>query len=85
MVGLPFKKDAIYKFPYYNLSSQKIDYLIVTIEGEEVVNNMNGDKIKTWKLNCSDGLVFWLTKQAPYVIQLELSIPDKGKQFWNSY
>ncbi|WP_298902557.1 hypothetical protein [uncultured Psychroserpens sp.] len=85
LVGLPLEKEAIYKFPYYDANTKKLAYLVATIEGEEEVINANEKRIKTWKIKCSDGLVFWVTKAAPYVIQLELPVPERGKLFWNSY
>ena len=85
LVGLPLEKGAVYKLPYYDSNTKKVTYLIATIEGQEEVINASEKRIKTWKIKCSDGLVFWITKEAPYVIQLELPVPERGKLFWNSY
>lgn len=84
LVGLPFEKGAVYKLPYYNPKTKKEDFLIINVEGQEIVENLSNDKIETWKLKSNVGLNFWLTKKAPYVIQIESPL-KKGRLFWNSY
>lgn len=85
LVALPFEVNAYYKLPYFDTNTLTSKYLSVHIIGKETITNLSSEKIETWKVKTSDNLEFWLIKEAPYVIKLELSIPDRGKLIWDSY
>lgn len=81
LVGLPFDDGAVYSMPFYNNQTGQINKLIATIAEQETIITLSGKKVQTTKVNTNQNLVFWLSKEAPYVLTLELTLPN-GKLVW---
>jgi len=82
LIGLPFEEGEIYRIPYWSQSLESVDYVTATIYGREIIKTLSGKSISTRKVNTNKGLTFWLTKEKPYVIQLELQKPDDSVLLW---
>ena len=82
LVGLPFETGGIYRIPYWSRQSSTEDILTVTIQGKEMVKTLSGREWKTVKMDTDKGLVFWLTKRKPYVIQLTMEMENGGTMKW---
>lgn len=82
LIGLPFNEGITYKLPYWSMQTRTKQYIFVTIGNEEVIETLNGKKIKTNSVLTSDGFVFSLTKEAPYVIRLIWNLPNGSKMIW---
>lgn len=84
--GLPFKKGEVYSIPVF---SQQNDSgkgnIIATVQGQETVADDDSKNHLCWKIDTNTGLTFWVTKKAPYVIQLSYPTPAGGKMIWRMY
>lgn len=84
--GLPFKKGEAYSIPVFSQQAETGKGTIVaTIAGKETVTDDNKKQHSTWKVETNAGLTFWLTKKAPYVIQLSYPTQNGGKMLWRMY
>lgn len=84
--GLPFKKGEAYHIPVFSQQSKEGKGTIVaTVVGQETVRDDNQKNHGTWKVNTNVGLTFWVTKKAPYVIQLSYPTQNGGKMIWRMY
>jgi hypothetical protein len=82
LVGLPFKEGEIYKIPFWSQAVSSVDYVTTEAEGKEMIKTLTGASISTQKNTTDKGLTFWLTKEKPYVIQLELQLPTGATMLW---
>ena len=82
LVGLPFEEGGVYRIPYWSRQASGEDILTVTIQGREKVKTLSGREWGTVKLDTDKGLVFWLTKNKPYVIQLTMEMENGGTMKW---
>ena len=82
LVGLPFEEGAVYALPFWSAQTQQVQTLIAEVHGKEVITALSGRKMETTKISTNQGLVFWLSKEAPYVLWLELSLPNGSKLVW---
>jgi len=85
LTGLDFNEGTIYSMPFYNPVLKQVSDLVVNVVGEETVTDLNNKSYNTWKLMTNQNLTFWITKNAPYVIKLELIMPERGKLVWDIY
>lgn len=76
LVGLPFKANTSHSLPHMNFQTGKEDELKATIKGQEIVKASPGKKVKAWRVETNKGMIFWLTKKAPYVIRLEYTVGE---------
>lgn len=84
--GLPFKKGESYSIPIFTQQNERGKGIIVaTVAGQETVTDDNKKNHATWRVDTNAGLTFWLTKKAPYVIQLSLPAQNGGKMIWRMY
>ena len=84
--GVDFKKGHSTTLPIFMpQGTNGKASLQVTVEGEEVVTDDTGKQHNTWKVNTSFGLTFWLTKEAPYVIQLILPGQGGSYNIWRMF
>ncbi len=84
--GLPFKKGEIYRIPVFSQQSKEGKGTIVaTVTGQETVKDDISRNHNTWKISTNVGLTFWVTKKAPYVIQLSYPTQNGGKMIWRMY
>lgn len=84
--GLPFEKGKYYNIPVLNQQNASgKGNIIATIEGAETVKDDNGNDHEAWKVSTNVGLTFWLTKEAPYVIQLTSPAQNGGYTIWRIF
>ncbi|HAS43799.1 MAG TPA: hypothetical protein DCS93_25180 [Microscillaceae bacterium] len=74
LVGLPLKPQAQYTLPCINLFTGKEIQLEATVKNKETVVGAKGKKLKAWRVETNQNMVFWLSKKAPYVIRLEYTV-----------
>ncbi|OJJ22448.1 hypothetical protein BKI52_07140 [marine bacterium AO1-C] len=74
LVGLPFKPNTHHTLPCINLFTGKEIQLKATVKTKETVTGVSGKKLKAWRVETNQNMVFWLTKKAPYVIRLEYKV-----------
>ena len=84
LVGLPFNVGNTYEIEFFDPVQKRIATLFATIEKQEDLTNQGGMPFTTHKFVTNQNLKFWVTKEAPYVIQAELQLPN-GTLFWDSY
>jgi len=82
LVGLPFEEGQIFSIPFWSQPEKSADYLVAEINGKVTVKTLKGEEILTHKVTTNKGLTFWLTKEKPYVIQLELQLPTGSTMLW---
>ncbi len=82
LVGLPFEKETKYSLPIWQPGVNQPNKLTVTVEGKETIQTLSNQQIETFKLTTDKGLTFWLSKEAPYVIQLQLNQPNGARRMW---
>ena len=80
LVGLPFDSIETAKIPIYNAQST-LSWVTVYVLEKELIK-VGEKNIETRKIKTDQGLTFWLTKSPPYVIALELELPNKSKLRW---
>ena len=84
--GLPFKKGQAYNLPIFSQQSPTGQgTLVATVEDKEMIKDDNGKSYSTWKISTNVGLVFWVTKKAPYVIQLTSPGQNGGQTIWRIF
>lgn len=84
--GLPFKKGEVYSIPVFSQqSAEGKGTIVATVVGQETVKDENQKNHPTWKISTNVGLTFWLTKKAPYVVQLSYPTQNGGKMIWRMY
>ncbi len=84
--GLPFKQGWSGRIPTLNFqNASENSWLAVEIISHEKLTTEDGRTIKTTKVRTDRGLTFWLSKKAPYVIQLELLQPNNTRLQWIMY
>jgi len=74
LVGLPLEPNTHHTLPCINLFTGKEIQLKTTIKTKETVTGAKGKKLKAWRVETNQNMVFWLTKKAPYVIRLEYKV-----------
>lgn len=78
LAAMPFEKGMIGKFPIYNGANGSAT-LVAEVVGEKKIGSFS-----TWEIKTNKNLLFWVTKKAPYVINLELKNPNGFRVFWES-
>ena len=58
--------------------------LTATPVKKEHIQTLSGDEYFTQKITTDQGLTFWLIKEKPYVIQLELALPNGSTMLWEA-
>lgn len=84
LVGLPMKKGLVAKFPFYAPQSSGLGWITASITGKESMKLANGKMVQTWKIVTDQGLTFWISENAPYVIKLELQLQNSSKLIWET-
>ena len=74
LVGLPFASNTSHTLDCIDLFSGKEISLKASIKTKETVTGAQGQKVKAWRVETNQNMVFWLTKKAPYVIRLEYKV-----------
>ena len=83
LVGLPLEKNLIAKMPIYNIQNKKTEWLIVQVIAQDhLIYGTEQIEIATYKILTNKNLTFWISKNAPYVIKLELELQDSAKLVW---
>lgn len=85
LVGLPFDVGFTARMPFYSMQSNTTDWLRVEVLGEEKLTDPSGSEIITTKIITDKQLTFWLTKEAPYVHQLTLELPNNAHLIWKTF
>jgi hypothetical protein len=84
--GLPFEKGLVTTIPIFNQNNpDAVSKLIAKIEKEESIKDDEGNDYATWLISTNVGLEFWLTKKAPYVIQLKMYRPNGSFTVWRIF
>lgn len=84
LCGLHFESQKSFNFPILNPNTLLIDKLKVNISHQEKIKTRTGKWIDTWKVETDKGLIFWLSKNPPYVIQLKLEMNNGNSLIWYS-
>lgn len=84
--GIPFSKGSVTELPVFNqqAATGKVK-LVATVVDQESIQDDRGQVHSTWKVSTNFGLTFWLTKAAPYVIQLTLPTQNGGHMIWRMF
>lgn len=82
LAGLPFKTGENYELAVWLPGTNQQGTVNATIEGEEIIYTLSGKKIRTFRITTDKNLTFWLSKKAPYVIQLKLNQPNGARRMW---
>lgn len=85
LVGLPLKSGLIAKLPFYDSNANVLDWLIIHVKEQELITTLNNEKVKTWKIETNQRLVFWISEKAPYVIKLELTLQNNSTLVWEVF
>lgn len=84
--AIEFKKGESTSLPVFMPQApNQAGQLVATVEDKETVTDDNGKKHNTWKVTTNFGLTFWLTKKAPYVIQLILPGQNGAYNIWRMF
>ena len=84
--AIEFKKGASTTLPVFMPQApNQAGQLVATVEGKESVTDENGKVHNTWKVSTNFGLTFWLSKKAPYVIQLVLPGQNGSHNIWRMF
>ncbi len=84
LVGLPLEEGLVAKMPFYAEQLKGLNWITVSVEDEIQMNLPNGKTTQTWKVNTDQGLTFWLSKEEPYVIRLELQLQNDARLVWET-
>lgn len=82
LAGLPFEIGTSYELPVWLPGANQVGTVIATMESKEEITTLSAQKIETVKVSTDKGLTFWLSKKAPYVIQLQLNQPNGALRMW---
>lgn len=82
LVGLPFHAGDIYKIPFWSQSQRSVDHVVATINGKKTIKTLFNKSILARKISTNKGLTFWLIKEKPYIIQIELQQPNGSILLW---
>lgn len=85
LVGLPFEEGFSAKLPFYSNQTSKLDWITIEVEGKENLRQPNEMEVTTWIFSTDKNLTFWLTKEAPYVHRLELTLQNNSKLIWETF
>ncbi len=84
LVGLPMQKGFVAKIPFYAQQSGGLNWMTVSVIDTEALTLPDGENIQTWKVATDQRLTFWLSRDAPYVIKLELQLQNNSKLVWET-
>ena len=82
LVGLPFEIGSAYELFVWLPGANQEGTVKATMESKEIISTLSNEKIETVKISTDKGLTFWLTKKAPYVIQLQLDQQNGARRMW---
>ena len=82
LVALPFELGKTYELQVWLPGTNQVGTVLSKIEAEETITTLSNKKIDTFRISTDKGLTFWLTKKAPYVIQLQLNQPNGARRMW---
>ena len=82
LVGLPFEIGSTYALPVWLPGSDQEGTVKATRESKKTISTLSNETIETVKVSTDKGLTFWLTKKAPYVIQLQLDQQNGARRMW---
>ena len=85
LVGLPLKTGIIAKIPFFDSQTNTTNWLIVEVIKKEKIVLPNEQAVETWKIKTNQNLTFWISKESPYVIKLELQYPNSAKLLWEVF
>ena len=84
LVGLPMKEGRVVKLPFFDTNTNKLSWLIANIEKKETLK-LYGKRYRTWKITTNQKLVFWISQEKPYVIQLTLDLGNNSTLLWEAF
>jgi len=82
LIGLPLEDNVSYKIPFWGQQTKTEETLTATLEGQQEIESLSGITYNTHKFVTDQGLVFWLVKEKPYVIQLKLEMENGSTMIW---
>lgn len=82
LVGLPFEIGSTYELSVWLPGANQEGTVKATMEEKETITTLSHKTFDTYKISTDKGLTFWLTKKAPYVIQLQLDQPNGARRMW---
>lgn len=82
LVSLPLEIGTTYKLPFWSQRTDQIDHIIATVNERLSVKTLSGKSFSTHKISTNKRLTFWLTKDKPYVIKLQLDMPNGSTMIW---
>ncbi len=85
LLGLPLKEDLVAKLPFYNSRTNSRDWLVASVVGKSKLKLPGGEETLCWELTTNQNLTFWISEEAPYVIKLELALPNSSKLVWEMF
>lgn len=84
LAAFPLEEGYSARFPYFagNVSGfYNLEWMSFEVKGRQPVAAA-GRQVEAWLAETEQGWKFWLTKQAPYVIRLEIPAGNGAAQIW---
>lgn len=81
LASLPLKDGFKAKFPSLSEDRDELDWITVSVGKQELVDAGPGKQVMAWPVDTEGNYankshsIFWVTKEAPYVIKLVTTIP----------
>jgi hypothetical protein len=81
LAALPLKAGLKATFPTLSEDRDELDWITVTVGKQELVDAGPGKQVMAWPIDTEGNYankshsIFWVTKEAPYVIKLVTTIP----------
>jgi hypothetical protein len=81
LAALPLKEGLKATFPTLSEDHDELDWITVTVGKQELTDAGPGKQVMAWPIDTEGNYankshsIFWVTKEAPYVIKLVTTIP----------
>jgi len=81
LAALPLREGYRARFPTLSEDRDEVDWVTVTVGKQEMVDAGPGKRVMAWPVDTEANYankghsIFWISKEAPYVIQLVTTIP----------
>ena len=81
LAALPLKEGFQARFPALSEDNDELDWITITVGKQELVDAGPGKQVMAWPVDTEGNYankshsIFWISKEAPYVIKLVTTIP----------
>ena len=81
LAGFPLAEGYTAQFPVVG-QNLKMAMRRMEVLGRETVEGPANKPYPCWKVRSDDGLTFWISKQAPYILRVHSKRPDGSQRHW---